>query len=68
MIVDLSWPQGSSVNAGIDKASYLNNDSDLTFPTVDDKTYELKCLCHGTLLYKVDISRAFRHVKATMIC
>ena len=25
VIVDLSWPQGESVNAGIDKFSYLNS-------------------------------------------
>ena len=26
-------------------------------------TSELKCLGHGALLYKIDVSRAFRHVK-----
>ena len=33
------------------------------FPTVDDVTNELKHLGRGALLYKVDVSRAFRHVK-----
>ena len=42
VIVDLSWPQGASVNAGIDKLTYLNSEFDLTFPTVDDITTELK--------------------------
>ena len=63
VIVDLSWPQGASVNAGIDKFSYLNSAFALTFPTVDDITSELKRLGRGALLYKVDVSRAFRHVK-----
>ena len=36
VIVDLSWPQGASVNAGIDKTSYLESEFYLTFPTVDD--------------------------------
>ena len=35
----------------------------LTFPTVDNITNQLKHLGHSALLYKIDISRAFRHVK-----
>ena len=42
VIVDLSWPIGASVNAGIDKTSYLGNTISLTFPTVDDVTKQLK--------------------------
>ena len=41
IIVDLSWPQGSSVDAGIDKFPYLNSAFALTFPTVDDITWGL---------------------------
>ena len=61
VIVDLSWPQGASVNSGIDKSSYL--DFDLTFPTVNDIKSELKRLGCSALLYKVYVSRAFRHIK-----
>ena len=63
IIIDLSWPIGASVNAGIDKTSYLGGVFSLTFPTVDDITSQLKRLGRGALLYKIDISRAFRHVK-----
>ena len=63
VIIDLSWPLGLSVNAGIDKNSYLDSDFALTFPTVNDKTAELKKLGRGALLYKVDVSHTFRHVK-----
>ena len=63
VIVDLSWPPGASVNAGIDKTSYLDSVFLLTFPTVDDITRQLKHLGRGALLYKIDVSRAFRHVK-----
>ena len=38
VIIDLSWPLGASVNAGIDKESYLDSKFCLTFPTVDDIT------------------------------
>ena len=63
VIVDLSWPLGASVNAGIDKNSYLDSEFVLTFPTVDDITNELVKLGRGAHIYKVDVSRAFRHVK-----
>ena len=61
VIIDLSWPLGVSVNSGIDKNMYL--DAPFTFSTVDDITSELKRLGRGALLYKIDVSHAFRHVK-----
>ena len=63
VIIDLSWPLGASVNSGIDKNMYLDAAFMLTFPTVDDITSELKRLGPGALLYKIDVSRAFRHVQ-----
>ena len=56
--MDLSWPQGVSV-----KFSYLNSAFALTFPAVGGITSELKCLGCGALLYKIDVSRVFCHVK-----
>ena len=35
----------------------------LTLPTIDTITNKLAKLGKGTLIYKIDISRAFRHVK-----
>ena len=63
VISDLSWPIGASVNAGIDKTPYLGSMFSLTFPTVDDIIRQLKNIGCGALLYKVDVSRAFRDVK-----
>ena len=42
VIIDLSWPKKHSVNADIDKNSYLNSDFALQFPTVDHIISELK--------------------------
>ena len=61
LIIDLSWPKNNSVNAGVDKNSYLGSEFSLTFPTIDDITKEL--VGPGCHIYKVDISRAFRHLK-----
>ena len=63
VIIDLSWPLGASVNSGIDKNTYLDAPFMLTFPTVDGIMSELKCFGRGALLYKIDVSRAFHHVK-----
>ena len=63
VIIDLSWPRETSVNDAIDKDSYLGTEFSLTFPTVDNITTELKRLGRGAHIYKIDISRAFRHVK-----
>ena len=63
VIIDLSWPIGSSVNSGIDKDSYMGTEFALVLPTVDHITDQLKFLGKGAHLYKIDISRAFRHIK-----
>ena len=58
VIVDLSYPHGYSVNAGVQSDTYLN-----TLPTIDNITNKVKQLGKGCHLYKIDLSRAFRHVK-----
>ena len=63
VIVDLSFSQGQSVNAGILKDQYLSTPFILKLPTVDTITDQVKSLGRGCKLYKVDISRAFRHIK-----
>ena len=63
VIIDLSFPQGQSVNAGIPKDQYLTTPFVLKLPTVDTIIDQVKALGRGCKLYKVDLSRAFRHVK-----
>ena len=61
-IVDLSWPKNASVNAAVQKNVYLGSHFLLKYPSLDDITRELRKLGPGVLIYKVDISRAFRHI------
>ena len=63
VIIDLSFPQGKSVNTGIQKDTYLNTPFILKLPTIDTITNQIKSLGRGCMLYKIDLSRAFRHVK-----
>ena len=62
VIIDLSWPIGHSVNSGVDSDRYLGADFILTYPSVDNITDEVLKLGKGCKIFKVDISRAFRHV------
>ena len=63
VIVDLSFPHGYSVNNGVQSDKYLGTPFLLTLPTIDNITNQVKKLGKGCYLYKIDLSRAFRHVK-----
>ena len=57
VIVDLSWPEGTSVNSGIDKDVYLGDDVSLTYPTIDTLTSIIISKGPGALMFKTDLSR-----------
>ena len=63
VIVDLSFPQGKSVNAGSAQDIYLNTPFVLKLPTIDHVVKRVRSLGKGCMIYKVDIKSAFRHVK-----
>ena len=63
VIVDLSWPVGQSVNDGVAKDRYLNTYFDLNYSSVDNIVDKLKTLGDTALLFKIDISRAFCHLR-----
>ena len=67
VIVDLSFPQGHSVNAGIPKDQYLSTPFILKLRTVDTITDKVKTLGRGCKLYKIDISRACRYMPALRV-
>ena len=62
IIIDLSWPLGTSVNSGVFSDRYLNTEFVLTYPSIDNITDQVLHLGRGCKIFKVDISRAFRHV------
>ena len=61
--MDLSFPKGQSVNTGVTKDIYLGTPFILTLPSIDTITSNVKKWSKGCLIYKLDISRAFRHIK-----
>ena len=62
-IMDLSWAKGSSVNDTIHKCKYLDSYFYLQYSSVDNIIQKVKEIGPRALLYKVDISRAFRHIR-----
>ena len=60
IIVDLSWPAGSSVNDGISSSSYLGEEISLTYPTVDNIASLIWSTGAGCLIYKRDLKWAYR--------
>ena len=60
--VDLSWPRGQAVNSVFASDTYMGTQFLLTYPSVDDITTKVISLGQGSKLYKLNISRAFRHI------
>ena len=62
VIVDLSWPQGASVNDTVDSSSYMGVEFLLTLPTIDQVTKAVRKFGRNSFIAKIDISRAFKHI------
>ena len=62
-IFDLSFPKGYSVNDGVLTDSYLGTKFQMHYPTVDTIVNTLNNLGPEANIFKVDISRAFRHLR-----
>ena len=62
IIVDLSWPIENSINFFTPTNIYLDTVYKLQYPTVDNITETLRKLGEDAVLYKIDLSRAFRQL------
>ncbi len=62
VIVDLSYPHGSSVNDAIDKAYHEGAYSFLQYPSTDDLAGQVADAGVGCLAFKRDLSRAYRQI------
>ena len=63
VIIDLSYPKGSPVNSGVLSDTYLNTSFILSLPTIDNITQNIRKYGKDPLIYKIDISHVFRHIK-----
>jgi hypothetical protein len=63
VILDLSSKASQgAINDYIDKDSYLGNEVDLIFPKVDDFVQLILAKGTGCLMFKKDLSRAYRQI------
>jgi len=63
VIVDLSFPHGTSVNDGIPREHYLGDCYKLQYPGVDNLVSLVIAHGQGSHMYKVDLERAYRHFR-----
>lgn len=62
VILDLSFPEGHSVNDGIDKKRYLGEPIELKFPSVDAFGALIFRKGQGCVMFKRDLKRAYRQI------
>ena len=62
-IIDLSWPKDLSVNDGVSGSVYLGTHFELKYPSIDLMVSRLNALGPAAKNFKIDSSRAFRHVR-----
>ena len=62
IVVDLSYPDNTSVNAGIPKDMYLGKQNNLCLPSVDSLIALIQKHGQGCLIFKLDLSRAYRQL------
>ena len=60
LILDLSFPQGVSINDGIQKDFYLGEFSKLQLPSVDQLVTRIVQLGRGCKFFKIDLSRCYK--------
>ena len=60
VIVDFSYPSGSSINDGIPLSTYLGDSAEFSLPSVQAMVDRINELGQGCLLYKRDLKGAFR--------
>ena len=63
VIVDLSWPLGSSVNNAVPDNYFDFFKFQLKYPTIDNIVHKIRQLGDTTLLYKIDLQRAFHNLR-----
>ena len=63
LIVDLSWPHGTSVNSRIPDNIFNDVGYALKYPTIDHIVEQMAKSADDALLYKIDLKRAYRNLR-----
>ena len=63
VIMDLSWPDGASINDGIPEHQYIDGSATIKLPTVDYMESRILQLGRGAFLYKTDLAHGYRQLR-----
>ena len=63
VVMDLSWPDGASVNDGVNDDTYIDGSARITLPTVDFMEARLLSLGRGAYMYKTDLAQGYRQLR-----
>ena len=63
VILDLSYPQGHSVNSYMDKNKFNDSALVLKFPNTEHMAEDIVCCMPDCVLFKIDVARAFRNLR-----
>ena len=63
VILNLSYPYGQSLNDHVQKNAFDSAPFILKFPSVDNITKDIRDTLGDTVLFKVDVARAFRNLR-----
>lgn len=64
VILDLSYPKGRAVNDGIAVENHFGQDISYTLPTIEDFAQRLISQGPSAFMWKADLSRAYRQLRA----
>ena len=64
VIIDLSFPEGGSVNDGVARIFVQGHESNYILPTVHDLAHRITSLGRGALIWKTDLQRAYRQLQS----
>ncbi len=59
---NLSWPLGNSINSGIDKNRFLDQEIEWSLPSVDNLVAMILTHGRGSLSWRIDIKRFYRQI------
>ena len=62
LILNLSYPEGDSINEGIHKDQYLDIDEKMWLPSIDQLAQKIRELGPGCKIFKFDLKRGYRQI------
>ena len=63
VIIDLSFPEGESVNDGIAKNFFQGKELNFNLPTIQDLAHLIVARSQGAFIWRTDLKQAYRQLR-----